>query len=806
MFRFSMMLVSIGLATLLHAQSSDEPHPFYKQSFDFGKRAMDDGDWAMADEYLEIAAFGMLEKPKFLGDVYVLLVILSHKQGHEDNLKSRVAKLERLIEKELWEPIELSSEVWDRYQVITGAKKPPPPPIPKDLGQLEAFVNDHRDIPGGWVALARLYIERKESRKVRRTLSDGLEADPDNVPLLELALTYSANNNQKRSARDYTTALLKSDPNNDLANEYLGNEAVKDKNYTLAQTHYSKVVERTIPETPGLQQRMSEALAKAAQERLKKTRQEEAKKEAEREAKLAREKREADRKARAEKDQLEKDRKAQLEKEKREQARQARLDRRKDTKNKTADETQQAVATKKDSGKTKPNKRRDRKADTKKPESATKTASNSNKKSPPRGKGKPAGSKDVAEARLASLDAKITAAKAQVKANPKDGKLKFTLLDLYFEKNDLKSAGKLLKKIGKSNANDPLYSIAFARYKYLGGKYKAVIQALSKYKNPSDPLRYYLGMSYFRSNKLTEAQATLSGLDRQAYPALVAVDKDLNARLPKASRLKKNEPTETSRGAAKKEDPPGESELARSLRLIDQQILAEDWRSAKRSIRKAASDYPKNLDVQYFRGRMFLQQGKFKKAAQLLYNLSNNGYKKREIYYYGGLAFHREGDAVLAKHMFKMAEIEGTRFTREIKAITQPRNATIENLSGNPAIASKIRELETKIGGSGDASSRISLLRLYKITGNENEFAKTLKSLRSQNLNSQQSDILLAWTLGKNGQYPSAIRTLRPHKGDEILFLIGYFHQQAGAPDRAKPYFSRLAGNHNFPEIKTFIQ
>ena len=108
------------------------------------------------------------------------------------------------------------------------------------------------------------------------------------------------------------------------------------------------------------------------------------------------------------------------------------------------------------------------------------------------------------------------------------------------------------------------------------------------------------------------------------------------------------------------------------MQLIDRQILAEDWKSAKRSIRKAASDYPKNLDVQYFRGRMFLEQGKFKKAAQLLYNLSSNGYKKREIYYYGGLAFHRQGDEELAKYMFKMADIEGTQFKREIASIIQP--------------------------------------------------------------------------------------------------------------------------------------
>lgn len=105
-------------------------HPFYTQLLEQGKNAMSLKNWTVADRYLEIAAFGLLDEEELLADAYMRLALVNEQLGDKARSLNFVAKVKRIQQNNPHQPQHQPDDIWNQYQILAGLKAPPPPPIP----------------------------------------------------------------------------------------------------------------------------------------------------------------------------------------------------------------------------------------------------------------------------------------------------------------------------------------------------------------------------------------------------------------------------------------------------------------------------------------------------------------------------------------------------------------------------------------------------------------------------------------------------------------------------------------------------
>jgi len=221
---------------------------------------------------------------------------------------------------------------------------------------------------------------------------------------------------------------------------------------------------------------------------------------------------------------------------------------------------------------------------------------------------------------------------------------------------------------------------------------------------------------------------------------------------------------------------------------------------ARRYIKRAFSEDPRNQDVVYYRARLHLKDAEYEKATTLFYNLSSNGYKQGEVYYYGGLAAHKNKDLSVANYLFRRAKIEGTTFTNEIDALLRLDKAQGGNISSRQ-ISRSIKNLEARERSKANVDTEFSLMRLYAVTGNLVEFDQMKDKLTVQKLTPAQRDLLLAWNLFKFQRFKKALEVLEADDSAEAVFLRGYIYLRNGETHRSTPLLSSLKNNKDFPEV-----
>ena len=594
-------------------------HPFYVQTYEEGKEAMQLEDWDRASEFLEIAAFGLLDHTDYLGDIYVRLAIVQASLEDSAKLIKFLAKAKSQVGAVFNKPERTPAPVWERFLIVSGRKKAPPPPIPKEVSELEAYVSDHPKVEKGWLALLPKKREGRASVN-RRWFERALDVHPKSVPILQEALFFAEEHDRGRQAESFAKRLFDLDPENSLVNEFYGNAAVDADKYSEAGDFYKKVTGRPrFSETEAIQARLEEEL-----EKLKKARErmELAK---EREAKKA----EADRKKRLE------EREARLARERAEEAKAA-----------------AAKAQRKREEESRKTKREERAARDRKSTSDKAEASKSEK-----------------TAEKAEPDP-LVEQEALVRAKPEDVDARFVLARMYLEVKETRKARRELRKLGRIEADSPRYAEIFAEYNYLLERHKRNLDVLKGRRDLTRRTLYFYGLSLFETEKYEEARQILSDLSRSEFPKLRNVDAEIRKNLAKGKgSAKLGGPTPRHIVALERSVADGEAKPIDRIRLIDYYLSVENWKKAEPLIEDGYREFSKNQEFLFFHGRSELHHGKFKEALELFQRLLNAGYRKRDIHYYAGLAAMKDGKTAVADYLFKMAENYNTQLKDEIRSL-----------------------------------------------------------------------------------------------------------------------------------------
>lgn len=732
-------LILLSFTTLL-APSLLAQHPFYTQLLKIGASTMSQQKWALASRRLEIAAFGLFEHPQLLAEAYMRLALVADQLKDQESVFTYSNKVNRVWPDSSSSPKGLPPRLWEDYQILVGLKAAPPPPLPNDVPGLEAYVKKNPGQVKGWLALIDLQLGKSQVSSLRKVFKKAMLAHPRSKEVLARALRFSVEKDKSKGAGDLAKELLVLDPNATIANEVLGNQAVKDKEYRKAFRYFSLVKKPIFTETPKLQRKLTAEIDK--EKRLVESSRIE-------EERAANVKKAAD--AKRKKDATSKAKLARVN-------RTSRKNNEKDVHKMSKTEMPKRDSTKKGS------------------KSATNHA--------------------------------LVAAEAAVRLKPKDPAPKYVLLDLLLKEMTLKRASKVLVELGKTESSTALYAGYFARYNYLKKNYKRNTRKLSELRVMDEQTRYYLGMSYFRLRKYEKAESHLEGLDRQVYPSLIAVDRTLAKQLPKSRKTKKKDTSQQVKSQRDAHDARINTTLKKGsisdrLPIFKEMIDKGRWSVVRKSIKKALAEDPQNQDVLYYRARLYLNDGDFRRASNLFYNLVRSKYKKGEVHYYGGHAAQKD-DPKLANYLFKHAIKEGSIHTEEIKRLLANRKSNFSITSKN--IDARVKKLEEVNKTFSSVNLKLVLLRLYGVSGSTKKFGLIKKELKASDLRGEQADLVRAWHLTQLNNDKDALQTLSKYKGKEANFLRGFIYYRDGRRQEAKSLFAALKGDEDFPEISALLE
>lgn len=610
-------------AALLTTSALFAQHPFYLQAYDSGVQAMKLKNNEAALEYLEIAAFGLLEYPEYLSDIYVRWAVLLHEdESSRERFLQITARAKRLIGDDYQKPAKVDAALWERFLVVSGRKAPPPPPIPADEAALRRYVAAYPKNKEAWRALIQQDLSGRESR-ARETLAAAIEQHPDDPAMLEQALAFAVNRDRSRSAETYASKLYQIQPESAVVNEYYGIVAVEQAKWDDAARFLQKV-----GATPILRET---AAAVDALARQRKREAEQRTKDEERRAKIEAKQQADD--ARAKQKELAE-----------EKARLAKLEAEKQRLEKTqADELARLEAKRKAEAAEKP-RTRDKERDT---PTAAKTT--------PKG----------TEVAGASADP-IQILETKLRQNKDDLEVRYQLTERFLDRNDLRKAGKELRRLGKSDGAAARYIEVYARYNYLTERYKRNTD-LGDRGDLSERARYFVGMSFFREERLDEAVALLKGLSRKSYPDLREVDQAFKQVNRTDAKVREQTLKDRSIQQLERRVERGSARPIDLIQLIELYVERADFEKATPLIEDGQKRYRANQEFRYFAGRLDLHRNKYSDAAQAFQSLINAGYRKRDIYFYAGMAAMNNGQEAVADYLFKLAVRDNVTLEKRIQ-------------------------------------------------------------------------------------------------------------------------------------------
>lgn len=231
----------------VHAQDN-----FYLQLLKEGKQRLVAQDYEGAEQFLEIAAFGLLDFPDPLFEAYVCQVVAFADQNHQEKLDRIVIKIRTLYPDRNEKPEKISDEVWARYQAIMNPETAVNVARSKDdIAALRAHVAKHPKDVTGWIALIEVSMPSEPWKKLRKTIDQSLKANPDDPDLLRAAVVAAHEHGESKQGRQFALRLLDQETQDSLAREFLGNLAVKKGRWEEAAAHFAFVKTARFSETEG---------------------------------------------------------------------------------------------------------------------------------------------------------------------------------------------------------------------------------------------------------------------------------------------------------------------------------------------------------------------------------------------------------------------------------------------------------------------------------------------------------------------------------------------------------------------------
>ena len=640
--RFFLMMGALALGQALYAQ-----HPFYTQIYQDGIQAMRLDNRDMALEYLEISAFGLLDHPDYLADIYVrMTVLLRDRQDRSEPFVQALTRAKRLVTDQYVKPEKTPDELWQQFLIAAEQITPPPPPIPKDEVALRQYVTDHPDQLDAWLALWLIDEKQRDSR-ARQTLEEALTHHPSAVPLLERALVFSMNRDRGRSAADYAETLFGLSPRSPLVNEYYAIRAVDEKKWQDAEKFFALAAADWVLRDSS---EASQALKRHQDREARALEQEQARRE--REASAQR-----DRQAKV--DAAERQRREKAETEERE--RQLKADAAAQKKAEAAKKKQQIEEEQARLARLTAEKARLEKLKNEQEQSDGKERSNSELRN-----AKSETPKNIEKDPIRVLETRL-------RTNRDDMEARYQLVELYLDRDDAKRAGRELRRLGRKDGSSARYVEVFARYNYQLEKYKKNIDSLNGRNDLSDRARFFLGMSYFKMEQLDEAVKVLSSLSRTTFPELREVDQVYKEVEASEARMRDRVLIERSINQLERRLNRGTARPIDHIQLIDLYLDVNEWEKAGPLIEEGQKNFRANQEFRFFAGRLALYREKYSEASQLFQSLLNAGYRKRDIYFYAGLAAMNNGQEAVADYLFKMAVRNNVTLQEQIRTLRTKR-------------------------------------------------------------------------------------------------------------------------------------
>lgn len=680
----------LWILAALYTAPAQAQHPFYERLLEDGRLEMNAGNLDRAEQFLEIAGFGLLDQTDQLREIYIRLIIIQRRLQRQDRAAAFELRLNRLDASDS-KPKDLPTNLWQEFRQAKSASQPPPnqqgaarqddhsaqPPTdePVDPTPPDALARVQRLQDAGRLQAARELVARE------------VAADPTDVALLSLALALTAPQEGSPQAVQYAGRLLALTEHHPLAHEVLGNEAARQARFVEANQHYAQVDRHVLPQTAALRSATNDAL----------------------------------------------------------------------TATKTTDSTAAKAPLDNDT-----------------------TSQNTN-----------------AVERVATeshLDRDPVATRSVGDSHQAALQHIHDLLD----RGKLRRANREIKRLPTDLRSSEAYRHAYVKLHFLKADYDQVIATLQDKTQMSAPLRYYLGRSLLATGRPEAALRALESMPPDRFEDLTQILAEARNFLSRQQTQAVNQHIETLKGTVRN-DRATENDYHELLTLL---LAQESWRELERHLKRFLDRYPQSQSAHYGQARLDLANQRYEAAFTGFYNLSNNGYRDGEVFYYGGLAAAKKGDPALANYMFNRAMENDTAFKSEIQAYRN-RNRRPPTVQPNPAVTEHIAYLEKVVANANYIEPRIALLRLYYVTAHSEAFQATLSTLLDMDLEPDQQRIVNAWTHVANSRYNKARSELATDTGSEGSFLLGYLQFREQGKPNAKLRSLRLSPN--FPEVKLLL-
>ncbi|MCB1041462.1 MAG: tetratricopeptide repeat protein [Acidobacteria bacterium] len=225
------MLFFLGACGSLWSQNA-----FYVQLLDEGKHFMALEDFDHASQYLEIAAFGLLDHQDLWREASVRRLFCLAMLDHDDSVTSLTVTLKSWIPENAQKPSGLDLPLWQAYRTYAGNNTSFDPSLVTDDQATEFLLKLNPNIPALWAARLKT-LSADQQADAEAWIQRGMAFAGQDMVFLDACARWYYTMSQLEKADSIADRMLTLDPNNELAHEIKALEAESRGRKSQAQKH-----------------------------------------------------------------------------------------------------------------------------------------------------------------------------------------------------------------------------------------------------------------------------------------------------------------------------------------------------------------------------------------------------------------------------------------------------------------------------------------------------------------------------------------------------------------------------------------
>ena len=227
---------------------------FYLQTYMDAKASAELENYEKAIDLFEVAAFGFLDYPAYLLSCRVRMALIYSIINDENNLKETLFLAKSIRNKTGTDHSQVEQQLWDQYLILTGEKEAGLPPLPDSREELEILLNSSPERRDAWEKYFVVLKNNSQLTLGKTRLKTAISRFPDDIFFLKTGLELELEANRKRAYLEYAEKVFELDPEDSLANEVLGIQALEKKKRLEARRFFSHV---TSPQLAGTEDLIS---------------------------------------------------------------------------------------------------------------------------------------------------------------------------------------------------------------------------------------------------------------------------------------------------------------------------------------------------------------------------------------------------------------------------------------------------------------------------------------------------------------------------------------------------------------------